>query len=55
MPVATYTPVRAILIVLAIICFVLGMFSVALPVNIVDLGLAFFAGAFLVPVAAAVT
>ena len=50
----TYTAVRPILLVLAIICFVLGMFSVGLPVNAVDLGLALFAGAFLVPVAVAV-
>jgi len=39
---------RAVLLIVAVICFVLGAFGVALAdINLVALGLAFFAGAFL--------
>jgi hypothetical protein len=46
---ATYTPLRWILLLIAVILFLLGAFSVGLPLNPIDLGLAFFAAAFLVP------
>lgn len=51
-PVAVTTwayPVRAILLIIAIVLEVLAAFSVSLPINLVPLGLAFFAAAFLVP------
>ncbi|MEA2549971.1 MAG: hypothetical protein QOE42_2569 [Chloroflexota bacterium] len=39
---------RDILLVIAIICFVLAAIGLKVDVSLVDLGLAFFAGAFLV-------
>jgi hypothetical protein len=38
---------RLILLVVAIVCFLLAAFAVAIDVNLIALGLAFFAGAFL--------
>lgn len=43
------TYVNKLLLVLALICFVLAVFSVALPVQLVPLGLAFWVAAALVP------
>lgn len=44
----TFT-VSRFLILISVILFVLAAFNVALPIGIVPLGLAFFAGSFLVP------
>lgn len=40
--------VSRLLLVLSLICFVLAMFHVALPVDLIALGLALFAGGHLV-------
>jgi hypothetical protein len=44
-----YSPIRWLLLIIAVLLFLLAAFSVAAPINLVDLGLAFFAGASLVP------
>jgi hypothetical protein len=40
--------VRDILLIIAIICFVLAAIGLKVDVSLVDVGLAFFAGSFLV-------
>jgi hypothetical protein len=41
---------RGILLIIAIVCFVLGALSIDLGrISLTNLGLAFFAGAFLIP------
>jgi len=40
--------ISEILLVIAVICFVLAAIGLKLDVNLVDIGLAFFAGSFLV-------
>lgn len=47
----TYTPVRWIMLIVAVLLFLLATFGIGNigTVSTVDLGLAFFAGAFLVP------
>lgn len=44
----TFTASR-LLVLIAVILFVLDAFGVSLPVGLLPLGLAFFAGSFLVP------
>lgn len=44
-----YVTVSRLLLVIALICFVLAAFSVSLPLNLVAVGLAFFAASFLLP------
>jgi hypothetical protein len=41
---------RGILLIIAVVCFVLAAIGIDLGrINVTDIGLAFFAGAFLVP------
>lgn len=40
--------ITRILLLVAVICFLLAAFGVAAPVDLVAIGLAFFAGSFLV-------
>jgi hypothetical protein len=41
--------IREVLLIVAIICFVLDAVAILGDINLIALGLAFFAGAFLVP------
>jgi hypothetical protein len=45
----SYTPIRVVILLVAVLCFALATFSVSVPINLVDLGLALFAASFLVP------
>lgn len=49
MTMTTTAGLRLLLLIIAVLLFLLATFGVQAPINLVDLGLAFGFGAFLVP------